>query len=150
MRTLVVAAALILLTTGTAQSIGQETHHGIASGKVLEAKVRKAWEDIKNKNKDAFAAILTEDFRIVDEDGLGFRDKKSDVDEIDQLNIEKYTLSSFTIKPIGESGDLVTYVAEYSGTYSGQAMQAKEVFGEVWVRNGTQWKCQYVQGTNVK
>lgn len=150
MRTLVVAAVLILLTTGSAPSEGQKTPYGTASGKMLEAKVRKAWEDIKNKNKDAFAAILTEDSRIVDEDGLGFRDKKSNVAEIDQLSIEQYTLSNFTIKPIGASGALVTYIAEYSGTYSGQATHAKEVFGEVWVRSGTQWKCQYVQGTNVK
>ena|SRR5215469_2550483 len=150
MRTLAVAAGLILLTTFSAQPEGQNSPHGTVSSEMLEAKVRKAWEDIKSKNKDAFAAILTEDSRIVDEDGLGFRDKKSNVEEIDQLNIEQYTLSNFTVKRIGASGALVTYIAEYSGTYSGQVTHAKEVFGEVWVRSGTQWKCRYVQGTTVK
>lgn len=123
---------------------------GAALSSALEAKVRQAWQDYKNKKKEAFAAILTDDFTTVEEDGSGLRDKKSEVDEIDQFNIAKYTLSDFSVKPIGAEGALVTYKAEYSGTAGGQPVNDKVVTGEVWVKRGRDWKCLHVQMTRIQ
>ena len=117
---------------------------------MLEAKVRKAWEDFKEKRKDAFAAILTEDFTEAEEDGAGFRDAKAEVAEIDQFELKQYTLSNFKVRPIGSGGALVTYTAEYSGSAGGEPVGEKDVVGEVWVKRGNDWKLLHVQETKVK
>jgi hypothetical protein len=115
---------------------------------VLEAKVRKAWEDFKNKDKHGFAAILADGFAEVEDDGAGSRDAKAEVAEIDEFNLDTYTLKDFKIKPIGAAGALVTYMADY--TVSGQSIHQKAAYGEVWIRRGNDWKLLYVQETKVK
>lgn len=72
---------------------------------------------------------------------------KSTVDEYDLLN---YTLSDFTVKPTGENTAVVTYVAQYEGKTGGEVSKSKSVFGEVWVRTGSEWKNLYLQETYVK
>lgn len=142
----------VLAVSGFAQRKKEATpaRPGAALSSALEAKVRQAWQDYKNKKKEAFAAILTDDFTTVEEDGSGLRDKKSEVDEIDQFNIAKYTLSDFDVKRIGAQGALVTYKAEYSGTAGGQPVNDKVVTGEVWVKRGRDWKCLHVQMTRIQ
>jgi steroid delta-isomerase-like uncharacterized protein len=124
---------------------------GVATGlDVLEAKVRKAWEDFKNKNKSGFAAILADGFQEAEDDGGGFRDQQTEVAEIDQFNLSQYTLKDFNIEPIGADGALVKYLGEYSGTVAGQHVDGKSAWGEVWVRRGDDWKLLHVQETKVK
>lgn len=117
---------------------------------VLEAKVKKAWEDYKNKDKTSFAAILADGFREVEDDGNGFRDAKAEVAEIDEFNIAAYTLKDFSVKPLGPDAALVNYVAEYSGSAGGEKVQEKDAYGEVWVKRGGDWKVLYVQSTKMK
>ena len=145
----VAVAALLILGIAPAQ---QKTHAAASTSDaaVLEAKVRKAWEDFKTKNKAGFAADLTEDFHEVEDDGDGLRDKKTEVAEIDQFDMTEYTLHDFHVTPIGSSGALVNYAGEYRGTVGGQPAQQKAVYGEVWVRHGNGWKLLYVQETRVK
>src|SRR5436190_449512 len=83
MRTgLVAVLCLLLAATSSAQMKNQtKAARGARSSSVIETKVRAAWEDYKNKNKEAFAALLTDDFREVEEDGMGIKDKKSEVSE---------------------------------------------------------------------
>ena len=138
---------VVMLAAASAQSSKQ---HAAPPAKALEAKVRKAWEDYKNKNKDGFAAILADGFREVEEGGTGFADKKAVVDGIDQFDISQYTLKDFDVKAIGSNGALITYVAEYSGKYAGEPRHSKTAYGEVWTKHGNEWKAIYAQETNVK
>lgn len=112
--------------------------------------MRKAWEDYKNKNKDGFATILANGFREVEEDGNGFGDKKAILEQMDQFELSQYTLKDFEVKPVGSRGALITYLADYSGKYAGGPLQAKTAYGEVWTRQGDEWKLLYVQETKVK
>jgi hypothetical protein len=41
-------------------------------------------------------------------------------------------------------------MADYSGKLAGQPLQAKCVYGEVWTKQGNEWKLLYVQETKVK
>lgn len=91
--------------------------------------------DFKNKDKNAFSAILADGFREVEEDGGGLRDAKAEV---------------ATVHPIGNESALVNYVASFSGSAGGQKVDGKEVCAEVWVKRGGNWKVFYVQSTNVK
>src|ERR1700730_18367560 len=115
--TLISAVCLLLFVSATAQSKRPEPVAG-PSAKALEAKVRKAWEDYKNKNKVGFAAILADGFREVEEDGNGFGDKKAILEQIDQFELSQYTLRDFVVKPVAANAALVNYMAEYSGKFA--------------------------------
>jgi hypothetical protein len=146
---LITTVCVLLLASASAQSKKPKPQTG-PPAKRLEAKVRKAWEDYKNKNKDGFAAILADGFREVEEDSNGFADKKAILEEMDQFELSRYTLKDFDAGPVGANAALVTYTAAYSGKLAGQPLQAKCVYGEVWTKQGNEWKLLYVQETKVK
>src|SRR5580658_10185325 len=50
---------------------------------LLEAKVRAAWAAFKKKDKDGYAAFLTDDFQAVESDGDGERSKAKTLREVE-------------------------------------------------------------------
>jgi hypothetical protein len=150
MKTIILSVACFLLL---ASAPAQEREHGAAStadATVLEAKVRKVWEDFKTKNKKSVAAILADGFRELEEDGNGFGDKTALLAMIDEYELNSYSLKDFRVRPLGKDSALVTYLAHYEGKAGGQPIQANTGYGEVWVSQGNDWKLLYVQETNVK
>lgn len=145
-------AIAVLLSLVAAASAQQKTQaakpHPMASP--LEANVRKLWEAFKNKDKNALAAMLDDHFRLFEEGLTTFGDKKAEVNAVDDFELTSYTLSDFTTKSLGPNSALVTYIAQYEGKSGGQASKAKSVFGEVWIRAGSNWKALYMQETYVK
>ncbi len=117
---------------------------------VLESKVRKAWEDFRNKEKESFAATLADGFSEVEEDGSGFGDSKAILTMLDQFELGAYSLKNFKVTAIGKDAALITYLAHYQGKIGGQSIQANTAYGEIWVHQGHNWKLLYVQETNVR
>jgi hypothetical protein len=148
---------LVLVAAGVAQQKprkqqnrkGTPAQAGVNMASTLEAKVTQAWDDYKNKRKDAFAANLTDDFIIVDESGLGPRDRQADLEDFDHFTLNQYVLRDITVKPIGPDSALVTYNAEYSGNIGRQPIHEKLAVGEIWVHRGGAWKCMYAQMTRM-
>jgi hypothetical protein len=103
-----VACSLVLTTVTAAQEKPPTKSTAIAPA--LEIKVRRVWEDFKNKNKDALGAALADDLRVVEEGTDGFGDKKSDLATVDDLELISYTLKDFTVKALGPRAALVTYM----------------------------------------
>ncbi|MFZ0730824.1 MAG: nuclear transport factor 2 family protein, partial [Candidatus Sulfotelmatobacter sp.] len=112
--------------------------------------VRKLWEAFKNKDKTTLSSLLDDKFRMFEEGLSTFGDKKAEVNGPDEYDLLNYTLSDFTVKPIGHDSALVTYVAQYEGKSGGEIQKAKSVFGEVWTHNGDHWKAVYLQETYIK
>ena len=117
---------------------------------VLEPKVRKSWEDYKNRKKGEFAASLADGFSEVTDGADGIFGKDTELSEMDHFNLAQYDLKDFKVKPIGGTGALVTYTAEYSGTYDNAPLKMKTVYGEVWIKTGSNWKQLWVQETKIK
>ena len=44
----------------------------------------------------------------------------------------------------------MTYAAEYSGNYGNAPIQMKAIYGEVWLKIGSDWKLLWVQETKLK
>jgi len=116
----------------------------------VEAKVRQLWETFKNKDKTTLSSLLDEGFRQFEEGLSTFGDKKAEVNAVDEYELIRYTLTDFTIKPLGPNAVLVTYIAEYEGKSGGENLKTKSVFGEVWTHAGKDWQCSYMQETYVK
>jgi hypothetical protein len=147
-----VACLLSLTSIATAQ---EKAEKSTSTASILEAKVRKVWEDFKTKNKASLGAALADDFRLFEEGTSGFGDKKTDLATVDELELVSYTLKDFTVKSLGPRAALVTYVAHYESKSGGQIAKADSVFGEVWTHEGNDWKAlylqeTYMQGTTVK
>lgn len=142
---LVSVACLLLLTIAIAPAATSTPNQS-----VLESKVRKAWEDFKNKDKESFAATLADGFSEVEEDGSGFGDRQAILTMIDQFELAAYSLRDFKVTAIGKDAVLITYLAHYEGKVGGQPIQANTAYSEIWVHQGHNWKLLYVQETNVK
>lgn len=143
-----VACLLSLATVATAQE--KQAAKSTAIAPVLEGKVRKVWEDFKTRNKASLAAALADDFRVIEEGTSGFGDKKTDLASVDELELLGYTLKDFTVKSLGPRSALVTYVAHYESKSGGQIAKADSVFGEIWTREGNDWKSLYLQETYIQ
>ncbi len=149
-RILAIAICLLLLAAASAQEHKKPVTTTPASATVLEAKIRKAWEDYKNRDKKAFAAILAHDFAEVTNDADGIFGKDAEMSEMDHFNLVRYELKDFKLRPVGSGGVVMTYTAEYSGTYDNAPIQMKAVYGEVWLQAGNDWKLLWVQETKLK
>jgi hypothetical protein len=155
-RTLTSIACLLILVTGSAQELKKsapakpapENNASVAT--VLEAKIRKAWEDYKNRNKEAFAAILANGFAEMTNDADGVIGKETELAEMDRFSLSHYELSDFKLKPVGNAGAVMIYTAEYSGRYGNVLVQMKAIYGEVWLKVGSDWKLLWVQETKLK
>lgn len=145
---LLAASCLLLLAPAMAQQKSTPSNSTVAS--TLEAKIRKVWEDFKNKDKASLASALADDFREVEEGATGFGDKKAELASVDEFEITTYTLKDFTVRPLGPNSALVTYLAHYEGKSGNEAVNANSAFSEVWIRDGNTWKGLFVQETALK
>lgn len=154
----ILTTVVCFLMLATASARGQEkstppkppsTGHP-SDAKILEAKIRKAWEDYKKRDKQAFAAILADGFAEVTNDADGIFGKDEELAEMDRFNLAHYELKDFNLKSVGGVGALMTYSAEYSGAYDNSPIEMKAIYGEVWVKAGRDWKLLWVQETKVK
>jgi hypothetical protein len=154
--TLTSIACLLILVTASAQEQGKSApakpapENDASVATVLEAKIRKAWEDYKSRNKEAFAAILADDFAEVTNDSEGAIGKDMELSEMDRFSLSQYELKDFKLKPVGKAGALMLYTAKYSGTYGNVPIQMKAIYGEVWLKVGSDWKLLWVQETKLK
>ncbi len=142
------AVGLLLLANAAAQTSAANKMPEKSSA-ALEGKVRAVWEGFKNKDKAAVAALLADDFRTLSSGDSKFGDKNSEIAEVDDFTLDQYTLTDFHRQPLGPNAALITYTAEFSGKSSGQPVHTRGIFGEVWTRQGTAWKCVYSQETDL-
>jgi hypothetical protein len=149
-RTLIVIALLWMPFAGISTAQEKPSAKPQSAPPPLELRVHKLWESFKKKDKAALSAILDDRFRLFEEGLSAIGDKKAEVNAVDEFDLQNYTLSDFTIKPIGPNAALVTYTAQYEGKSGGEVSKSKSVFGEVWIRAGTEWKAFYMQETYMK
>jgi hypothetical protein len=147
MKTIVIALACLL---SVPCPVSAQQKAAATAAPALEANVRKLWADYKSKNKEALGAELADEFRQMEEGNSGFVDKKAEVASVDEFDLLSFTLKDFTVKPLGPHHALVTYTADYEGKADGQVSKGHTIFGEVWVREGNDWKALYIQETTVK
>lgn len=143
-----VAVAVLLAFAGVA--VAQEKPAKSGANAAVEGQVRKLWQAFKSKDKATLASVIDDNFRMFEEGLSKFSDKKGEVDAVDEFELSTYTLSDFSVKPLGPNTALVTYTAQYEGKSGGEVSKAKSVFGEVWTRSGGEWKALYLQETYMK
>ena len=147
MRKVFLAVSVLLLVLSAS---AQEKQSDKAVSSAVEGQVRKLWQAFKNKDKATLSSVIDDNFRMFEEGLSKFSDKKDEVNSVDEFELASYTLSDFSVKPLGPNTALVSYIAQYEGKSGGEVSKAKSVFGEVWTRSGGEWKALYLQETYVK
>jgi len=117
---------------------------------LLEAKVRAAWAAFKKKDKEGYAAFLTDDFQAVEADGDGERPKLHILREVEHSMYTDYLLQLFQVQPLGPNYAFVTYESTMQFP-KGSATRYKRVFiGELWTNRDGEWRMMRYQETPVR
>jgi len=117
---------------------------------LLEAKVKAAWAAFKKKDKDGYAAFLTDDFQAVEADGDGERPKPHILREVEHSMFTEYSLQLFQVQQLGPHYAFVTYECTMQFP-RGSATRFRRIFiGELWTNREGDWKMMRYQETVVR
>jgi Domain of unknown function (DUF4440) len=117
---------------------------------LLEAKVRAAWAAFKKRDKNAYAAFLTDDFQAVESDGDGERPKLHILREVEHSMFTDYLLQMFQVQPLGEHYAFVTYESSMQFPKSSSLHFRRVFIGELWTNRDGDWKMMRYQETMVR
>ena len=117
---------------------------------LLEAKVRAAWAAFKNKDKNAYAEFLTDDFQAVESDGEGERTKLHVLREVEHCMYTDYTLQMFQVQPLGPDYAFVTYESSMQFPRTSTLHFRRVFVGELWTQHDGKWKMMRYQETLVR
>ena|ERR1700722_5200051 len=116
---------------------------------LLEKKVRAAWTAFEKKDKNSYAAFLTDDFQAVESDGAGERTKLQTVREVEHVNYTSYLLQLFQVQPLGPHYAFVTYESTMQFPKTSGARFKRVFIGELWTNRDGEWKMMRYQETPV-
>jgi ketosteroid isomerase-like protein len=139
---------LVLLSCFAAAQGKSAAAKGKSAAAPNQATIEKAWADFEKKDAAAVGGILADDAIEIWADGKGPHDKKSTLEGMHSMNIEKYSLSDFKFAPLGGRVELADYRANVK--FKGAAQEYKLIVAEVWEKRGSEWKLVHYQETEVK
>ena len=144
------ATVAVVAQAQSAAPAGKAGSRDSALQAMLERHEKQGWEAFKNKDRDGFSAIATDDYTAVIADGNGERDLKGTLDSMKEITINSYTLSDFKLTSMGANAALLRYKASASYTIGTQPISGKLAVSDIWVKRGSQWKSLRYQETEMK
>ena len=137
-------------SASTPSSPSKDTGAQSKLAEMLEAKVKAAWAAYKKRDKNGYAAFLTDDFEGVEADGDGERPKPHILREVEHSMFSDYLLQLFQVQPLGPHYAFVTYESTMQFP-KGSATRFRRMFiGELWTNRDGEWKMMRYQETLVK
>jgi hypothetical protein len=145
-----VAGVVFVASLASAQQSKAQATMGAKSthASPLQGKIEQAWKDWVKKDEHAVGSILADDAVEIWADGKGPHDKKSTLDGMKSMNIEKYALSDFKVTPLAATAQLAQYRADVQ--FKGAPQAYKLVVTEFWQKRGAEWKLVHYQKTEIK
>ena len=134
----------------TPSSPSKDTGAQSKLAEMLEAKVKAAWAAYKKRDKNGYAAFLTDDFEGVEADGDGERPKPHILREVEHSMFSDYLLQLFQVQPLGPHYAFVTYESTMQFPKGSATRFRRMVIGELWTNRDGEWKMMRYQETLVK
>jgi hypothetical protein len=116
----------------------------------VEAKVHEEWEAFKNKDRQKYADLLTDDYEGVEDDTEGTRNKWHMLRELDHSVVTDYKLARFHVTPLGPETALATYEVFMKFPSYATRKYNKVYISEVWATVDGTWKVAHSQETKMK
>lgn len=117
---------------------------------MFESKIKIEWEAIKNKDKKAYGELLADEYQGVEADGRGERNKIQAINELVETNVSNYTLWGLKVIPLGSETAFVIYEVTMEFPPRSQVRYSRVYIGELWVKQGPEWKELHYQETHVR
>ena len=133
---LLTASTLCIAQTDAAKS---KSMHSAAdhSDQMMVANSRAVWEAYKNRDTAAMKALTADEY--VAHTQAGPSNLKQDVDTIQKLTIEAFSIDDPKVTWVTKDVAILTYKCNLKGSYEGRAF--KPVYAtEVWVNRGGKWR----------
>ncbi|MDQ2937232.1 MAG: nuclear transport factor 2 family protein [Acidobacteriota bacterium] len=117
-----------------------------ASDQMIINNSRATWEAYKSRNTAAMKALTAKEY--VSYTQAGASNLKQDIDTIDKLTIESYTIDEPKVTWVTKDVAILRYKCDLKGSYDGK--QFGPVYStEVWVNRGGKWQIVSYQETPV-
>lgn len=132
---LLAASTLCIAQTNTA---AKPMHAGMGhSDQMLVANSRAVWEAYKSRNTAAMKALTADEYVAHTQEGPS--NLKQDIDTIQKLTIEAFSIDDPKVTWVTKDVAILTYKCNLKGSYEGRAF--KPVYAtEVWVNRGGKWR----------
>ncbi len=98
---------------------------------------KSAWEAFKNKQTEAFKALLSKDFYAVYSDGIKTLD--AEVADMAKIDLRDYSFADVKVVSPHPKVAVITYKATQQATSGGQDMSGNYNCGSVWVQHSGKW-----------
>ena len=116
----------------------------------IDGRVHAEWDAITRKDKQALGALLEENYIAVEADREGERFKWKVLSELDRSSVTQTTLSFLKVTPLGPDAVFARYEVFMRFPPGSTQPYLKVMVGEIWTRDGGQWKALHYQETPVK
>jgi Domain of unknown function (DUF4440) len=120
------------------------------SKEMFQAKIKAEWEALKNKDKNAYAGLLADDYQGVEVDGRGERNRVQALNELAETNVFTYSLWGFKLIPLEPNAAFVIYEVTMQFPPKAQVRYSRVYITELWMKRDGQWKEVHYQETHVK
>jgi hypothetical protein len=129
------------LTALTPVCFGQASSSGEAKSANKEAKIqdleKSGWEAFKNKQTEAFKALLSTGYFGVYADGIKTADQE--VAGMSKTELRDYSFADVKVMFPHGGVAVITYKATQQATSGGQDVSGTYNCGSVWVKEGGKW-----------
>ncbi len=133
--TLLAATTLCIAQTGAPSE--SKTTGGNGLDQMIINRSKQVWEAYKSRNIAAMKALTGEDYSAFTQAGPS--NLQQDIDTIDKLKIESYTLDDPKVSKPTKDVAILRYKCDLKGSFDGKPF--RPVYAtEVWVNRGGKWQ----------
>jgi hypothetical protein len=100
----------------------------------------------KQQTRAYFQQKLDNDLIFVAYNGEVFTKNKI-LQALHYIDVSRYTIQNFKVRPLGPNAGLVTYDLDLNGKIAGHELPAKQYASSVWLKRGAQWVLIFHQST---
>jgi len=129
----IIAAAPICLSQKSQSKLSKSA----ASESAITDLEKSAWEAYKNKQTDAFKALLSKDYCGVYADGTKTLD--AEVADMAKTDLRDYSFADVKVAFPHPKVAVITYKATQQATSGGKDISGTYNSGSVWVQHGGKW-----------
>jgi ketosteroid isomerase-like protein len=98
---------------------------------------KSAWEAYKNKQADAFKALMSKDYYGVYEEGV--KNLDSEVADMAKTDLHEYSFADVKVVFPHPNVAVMTYKATVKASSGGKDMSGTYNSGSVWIQQGGKW-----------
>jgi hypothetical protein len=108
-----------------------------ALSKNIVSREKLAWEATRTKDKAGLAALLSEDFTEITDDGVF--DKSQILANLDHLTVTSYSPRKVRVRKLAPDAVMLIFQVTVEGNYHGHNFHADSNAASLWMNRGGKW-----------